>query len=390
MSNLPKIIVTVTTLLLTGYSLTFAQQREILLNEQEQDQLVERGKVVAKELNNEKTVNPALQSQSGPINVLSSVNLTSLFNDTRAEIKIGLPAGRTVFNVGLAQSFSKKPDVAKLLDATGLSTGTTFSAGFQTRIGSIKVPNRTPVTNIKRFKEIREEFLKAKDETIARADSDFATSWADFDLTTRLKVINSGAVDPKVFTSPLLFTFQFSASRVGFDYIADTLATKPLSSNETNKSIAFSLSKFTSLDFFWAVSYTALYTYQSGDDVLSYSFPVGNKGLTYAKDVTVGTPTEKFESKVKAEIRQLFRRADTPFLGINPSASVLFSSGKGNIDLPVYFITKDDKGLFNNLQAGFRIGYTSKLDESFLKDFGSFSSDKMYFSLFLSKPFSVQ
>jgi hypothetical protein len=372
MITLLKTIVVVTTLLLINSSTLYAQA---------QIQIPEKEKLSY----NVRTINPALQSQAGPISALSSINLTSLFNDTRAEVKVAMLAGGTVFNVGVAQSFSKKPEIAKLFDATGLSTGTTFSAGFQTRIGRIKVPSQVTVLDIARFEEIKEQFReekkKAKDVTI---------SWVDLDPATRTKVINSGVLNPKAFETPLLFTFQFSASRVGFDYIADTLATKPLSGNQTNRAISFSLSKFTSLDFFWAISYSALYTYRSGDDVLSYSFPVGNKGLTYAKDVTVGTPTEKFESKLKGEFRQLFRKEGTPFIGINPGVSVLFTSGKGNIDLPVYFITQDDKGLFNNLQAGFRVGYTSKLDDSFLRDFGSFSSDKMYFSLFLSKPFSVQ
>lgn len=332
---------------------------------------------------NENTTNTALKS--GVVSKLSSVNLTSLFNDARAEIRVAFNAGNSVFNVGVAQSFSEKPKVVNLLDADGLTTGSTFSVAWQKRIGNVKIPDRLPILDLGLFNRIKDEFKVKKG--ISQAEG---VSFNMFDAEFRNKVINSGAIDLRAFETPLLFTFQFSASRVGFDYIADSLATKPLSSQEINRNFTFSLSKFTSLDVYYSLSYSVLYTYQSGGEVISYSFPTGNNGLAYSKDVTVGTPAEKIDSRVKGEVRQLFRGDDfTPILGMNPSISVLFKSERINVDLPVYFLTRNSDGLFNGLQAGFKVGYTSKWDDSFFRDLGSFSTNKMYFSLFLAKPFSV-
>lgn len=332
---------------------------------------------------NENTTNTALKS--GVVSKLSSVNLTSLFNDTRAEIRVAFNAGNSAFNVGVAQSFSEKPKVVNLLDADGLSTGSTFSVAWQKRIGSVKIPDRLPIVDLGLFTKIKDEFRAKKG--ISEAEG---VSFNMFDAEFRNKVINSGAIDLRAFETPLFFTAQFSASRVGFDYIADSLATKPLSSQEINKNFMFSLSKFTSLDVYYSLSYSVLYTYQSGGEVISYSFPTGNNGLSYSKDVTVGTPAEKIDSRVKGEVRQLFRGDDfTPILGINPSISILLKSERINVDLPVYFLTRNSDGLFNGLQAGFKVGYTSKWDDSFFRDLGSFNTNKMYFSLFLAKPFSV-
>ncbi len=332
---------------------------------------------------NENTTNTALKS--GVVSKLSSVNLTSLFNDTRAEIRVAFNAGNSVFNVGVAQSFSQKPKVVNLLDADGLTTGSTFSVAWQKRIGSIKIPDRLPIVDLGLFNKIKDEFRAKKG--IPEAEG---VSFNMFDTEFRNKVINSGAIDLRAFETPLFFTAQFSASRVGFDYIADLTATQPLSSQEINKNFTFSLSKFTSLDVYYSLSYSVLYTYQSGGEVISYSFPAGNNGLSYSKDVTVGTPAEKIDSRLKGEVRQLFRGDDfTPILGINPSVSVLLKSERINVDVPVYFLTKNSDGVFNGLQAGFKVGYTSKWDDSFFRDLGSFSTNKMYFSLFLAKPFSV-
>jgi hypothetical protein len=368
------------------------------------------------------TTNTALNT--GPISNLPSVNLTSLFNDVRAEIKIGFqPHGsRSTFNLGVAQSFSDKPKVAKLLDATGLSPGTTLSLVWQYRLTPIPIPSIAPIRDLALFNKFVDEYkaanktlknvtkdsisvsFKAPDSIRVRfkvpvkiettsavpVDSSGEVGWDDFGPELRAKVLNSCALDLRAFASPWFFKFQFSASRVSFDYIADTLAIKPLSSKQTNRSIEFNLSKYTSLDQYYSLSYSVLYTYLSGDELIPYSFPVSNRGVSYSKDVTVGTPTERIETRLKGELRQLFRDAEcTPFLGINPSISALFKTEKINLDLPIYFLTKNDKGVLNGLQAGFRVGYTSKWDGSFWRDFGSFSSDKMYLSLFLSKPFSV-
>ena len=322
-----------------------------------------------------KSVNPALQTDGGPISNLSSINLVSLFNDARAEIKMAFASGNSVFNVGVSQSFSKKPDVAKMLDLTGISKGTTLSFAFQTKTG-IWV-NNDPYIQVRDIEKI-DIFKTGK-------------TWNDLSVAEQSQLIAKNYIDLKSFATPLLFNFQFTTSRVAFDYIADTLATRPLASTQMNKSVSFGFSKFTSLDAFWALTYNAIYTYQSGDNLVSYSFPIGGKGLTYAKDVTVGIPTEKFESKLKLEGRKILRnKARVAVAGINPSISMLFRAEKVNIDMPVYFLTRGDNGILNGLQAGFRVGYTSKADDSFFRDLGSFNSDKMYFSLFLSKPFSMQ
>lgn len=361
-----------------------------------------------------KSINTAINT--GVISNLSSVNLTSLFNTTRAEIKLGFPAGRSTFNAGVSQSFSEKPESAKLLDATGLTPGSTLSITWQYRLTPIPIPRVVPIRDMAKFEKFKAQYKAGKKvipdsvsisfkvpdsirvrvkvpvntETSTQMLDNEEVGWDDFDNDLKAKVLNSGALDLRAFESPWFFTIQLSASRTSFDYIADTLATKPLSNKQTNRRFELSLSKFASADVYYSLSYSVLYAYSSGDDIIPYSFPVGSQGLTYSKDVTIGTPTEKIETRLKGELRQLFRDAEfTPVVGINPSISTLLNSEKINIDLPVYFLTKNQAGLLNGLQAGFRIGYTSKWDESFWRDLGSLSNDKVYFSLLLAKPFSV-
>jgi hypothetical protein len=312
------------------------------------------------------------QEQSIPVSTgsnfvsrLSSVNLISGFGDTKAEIRLG---------------------TATLVDATGLQAGTAFSVTWRRRISKIPNPTALPIKDIVKWQKLIDEYRTKKN-----IDPALNISFDDLDPEFRSKVLNSCIIDPKAFKSPWFLSVQYTVGRNNFDYITDTLATRPLSDKKTNKSFAFTLSKFQNQNLFYAFIYSVSYNYRSGDDIITYAFPVGKTGVQYMKDVTVGTPIEKIESRLKAELRQLFRDEECrPIVGINPSISTLFRSEKINIDFPVYFLTKTDTGLFNGLQAGFKIGYTSKWDDSFWRDFGSFSSEKMYFGLFLSKPFDLQ
>ena len=333
------------------------------------------------------SVNPALNT--GVISSQASINLTSIFSDTRASVKFSFNAGRGLLNLGFSQSFSEKPKVSTLIDLDGLTSGSTLSVGWQMKIGKDLIPDKVPIKDIAKFEKVKKEFRNKKENKDLFPES-LDVTFLDLNDEYKKKMIESGALNLGAFATPWLLSVQFNVSKVGFDYIADSSSLKPIFEQKLNKNLTFSFSKFKNLDTYFSLSYSLLLNNQSGENIINYSFPIGNNGLLYSKDVTIGTPKEKVDSKFKAEMRQLIRnKNNVPILGINPSIAFLAKREKINIDFPVYFLTKNDKEEFNGLQAGFKIGYTSKLD-TFINDFLNFNSDKMYFSLFITQPFSLR
>ena len=329
------------------------------------------------------TVSPVINT--GVVSSLASINLISVFNDTRAEARVGFNVNRSTFNISLAQSFTSKPKNVTFFDADGLNTGTSLSLSWQTSIGGIKMPSVLPITNLKKFIEIKLAFRKDK----AIKDSN-DTSFEDFTPEYRKKIIDSGAINLDAFATPWLLALKLNVSKVNFDFVADSLSKKPSSDQKINKGFTVSLSKFKNLDTYFSFSYSFLINNRSGDDIIPYNFPVGNSGVTYTKEVTLGAPVETTDSKIKAELRKVKRNKDfVPFIGLNPSISYFFKKQKLNLDFPIYLLSKNDKDELNGLQLGFKVGYTSKID-SFLSDLFDFNTNKIYLGIFVSKPFLVR
>lgn len=320
----------------------------------------------------------------------SSLNFISIFNENTADLQIALMSSKKahgLFNIGLSQDLSKKSKKVDLLDLNGLKRGTTFSFGWQKGFG-IETPETVPIKDLTRYNKLRDEYRK----TNPTNKNGQAPTWDDFDKSTKDKIINSGVLDASAFESSWFFTAKFSASLVGFDFIENTNSIEPQKSTLYNKSLAFSLSKFCNLNTYHALTYSLSSLNKSGNEVKTFLFPVGGNGLLYQQDVTIGIPTKINDSRFNYELRRIIRSkgaSEIPILGLNPNISALISLEKINIDFPIYFITKNDKNLFNDLQAGIRAGYISKWDDNFLADLIKLKSDKMYFSIFLSKPFSL-
>ncbi|KQS31030.1 hypothetical protein [Dyadobacter sp. Leaf189] len=334
---------------------------------------------------NEKLQSNNATSNTGTLSNLPSISLTSIFSDTQAEAKFSIVSGKSMFNVALSQAFSEKPKTATFLDIEGITTGTTFSVGWQKTIGRTPIPKKLPIKNMARFNAVKE---KAR----ARKGIDAATdvTYLDMNEAEKKELIEGGALDLDAFASPLIFTARVSASRVAFNYIPDSLALKPSEATRVGKNFNVAISKFMSLDTYFSLSYSFVINYSSGSDVLNYNFPVGNAGHSFSSEVTFGEPAGANDSRIKGEFRQLIRRNFVPILGVNPSVTWIVGSEKMNIDLPVYFITKREDGEFNGLQAGLKLGYTSRFDDRFLSDIVNLKSQKVYFGLFVTKPFSVR
>ncbi len=329
------------------------------------------------------TVSPALNS--GVVSSLASINILSIFNDTRAEAKVGFNVNRSTFGVGLAQSFTSKPKNVTFFDADGLNTGTSFSLSWQTSIGRIKIPSTLPINDIKKFNEVKMAFRKEK-----VINDSIGVSFDDFTPDYRKKIIESGAINVDAFETPWLFALKINVSKINFDFVADTISRKPLSDQKINKGFTVSLSKFKNLDNYISFSYSFLINNRSGNDVIEYNFPLGTSGVSYTKEVTVGVPNETTDSKIKAEFRKVVRNKDfVPYIGFNPSISYFIKKETANIDFPFYLLSKNEENKLNGLQLGFKVGYTSKID-SFVKDLFDFNTNKIYLGVFVSKPFLVK
>lgn len=366
-------------ILLAGFWLiavvSFAQDQDFSADKS----VIERKNSEEKLQSNNSTVTSATTSN------LSSVSVTSQFSDTQAEAKFAFNLGKSLFSAGLAQSFSSQPTSVTLLDQDGITTGTTLSIAWQTNLGKTPIPSSLPIRDLAAFMAVKDKVRARKS---IPADQD--VTFLDMDESDRRELIDKGAINLDAFATPWFLTIKASATKSAFDYIPDSLAMRPLSSAKIGKTLGVSVAKFKNLDLFYAFTYNLVVNYLSGDDVLNYTFPVGTGGLAFNKDVTIGEPTRVIDSKLKAEIRRLIRRQHIPFFGLNPSISWLIKRERVNVDLPFYFLTKREGGEFNGLQAGFRIGYSSRTDDRFFKDIFNLKSEKMYVGLFVTKPFSVR
>ncbi|WP_031526584.1 hypothetical protein [Dyadobacter crusticola] len=334
---------------------------------------------------NEKLQSNIAASNTGAVSNLPSISLSSIFSDTQAEAKFSIASGKSMFNVALSQAFSEKPKTATFLDIEGITTGTTFSVGWQKTIGRTPVPKKLPIRDMAKFNAV-----KQKTRTRKGIDPASDVTYLDMDDAEKKELIEGGALDLDAFASPFIFTARFSASRVAFNYITDSLALQPSQATRVGKNFNVAISKFKSLDTYFSLSYSFVINYSSGSEVLNYNFPVGTAGHSFSSEVTLGKPVRANDSRIKGEFRQLIRRNYVPVLGLNPSVTWIVKSEKMNIDIPVYFITKRENGEFNGLQAGLKIGYTSRFDDHFLGDIINLKSQKIYFGLFVTKPFSVR
>jgi hypothetical protein len=341
-------------------------------------------KTVARKNLNEKLQSNSPVTLSGSVSNLPSISLTSLFSDTQADARFSISSGESMFNIGLSQSFSQKPQSATFLDLDGITTGTTFSIAWQRTIGRRPIPAKLPISNLQKFIEVKQKVRERK-----KIDPAVEVTFLDMDEPDRKELIEAGAIDLDAFATPWIFTARFSASRVAFEYITDSLALRPSEATRVGKNFNLALSKFKSLDTYFSFSYSMVINYSSGSDVLDYSFPVGNMGHSYSSEVTFGTPSSTIDSRIKGEIRQLIRRNRVPVLGVNPSVTWIVKSEKLNLDIPIYFLTKREDGDFNGLQGGIKLGYTSRFN-SFFGDIVKLNSEKVYFGLFVTKPFGVK
>ncbi|CAG5068176.1 hypothetical protein DYBT9623_00905 [Dyadobacter sp. CECT 9623] len=341
--------------------------------------------VIARKNLNEKLQSNNNVANAGTVSNLPSISLTSLFSDTQAEAKFSVNAGESLFNIGLSQSFSEKPGSATFLDLEGITTGTTFSVAWQRTIGRTLIPTKLPITDLRKFIEVKQKVRERK-----KIDPANDVTFLDMDEADKKELIEAGAINLDAFETPWIFTARFSASRVGFDYITDSLAARPSAATRVGKNFNLAFSKFKNLYTYYSFSYGLVVNYASGSDVLDYSFPVGTNGHAFTSEVTYGAPAKSIGSRIKAELRQMITRDRVPVLGLNPSVTWIVKSEKLNLDIPVYFLTKREDGNFNGLQAGIKIGYTSRFNDSFFKDMVDLKSQKVYFGLFVTKPFLVK
>jgi hypothetical protein len=206
-------------------------------------------------------------------------------------------------------------------------------------------------------------------------------------FNTRLKMLRKGIIK---INSPWILNLKYSISKATFDYITDSLSLSPLSDSKLNRGLTASVTKQTKTGGTWSFVFQYQYVFKSSDDTYQYNFPIGNKGLSTLKEVSIGTPTAKPDPKLTIDYRELILDGDeTPVLGINPSLSYLCNSSKINLQVILYFINNKSSDKITGLQGGVKIGYLNTTNDFLGSNFLNFRSDKMYLQLFLSTPFDI-
>jgi hypothetical protein len=328
---------------------------------------------VQKKVNNKvdkQTYSP--QGKSSIISAYSNLNFTSTFEDESASATLGFRLGSSSLSGYFEQPFKEKPKKVTLFNQDGMGDGTSIKLAFQHTIWN-------PKANIQKWEKVRDAFCNDPKNKIKKDSCKFVTL-SQLDEKTQKDLVRD-VID---FGTPVLIGFAIGFAKSEFDYIIDSMALKPENTTMINKNFRFSVGLLMKKSRLLALSYTYEVKHEAADDPNTFTFPVPGSTLSYSKDVTIGKPAEKKDSRIRLEYRAVFTNSEgEQALAINPMFYYTTNKKSATIELPFYFLNykKDDK--VQGLQGGINVAYTTKLKNS------TDTKDKFGISLFISAPFSL-
>jgi hypothetical protein len=310
------------------------------------------------------------QGNTSIINPFTQLNLTSDFENQSASATLGAKWGMSAMSVYIKQPFKEKPKKATPLSLDGLENGTSFEFAYQ-------FTHWKPKEDLAVFESYRKIYMEKRN---IKADSAKYITFMDLDAASKKELEDMNAINWK---KPVLFGLSYSAGKTSYNYITDSTSINPLKLTGVNQNLRITLGTILKSSQVLALSYIMQYKYSSGDPV-DYIFPVGTNGAAYTKEVVIGKPERKQESRIALEYRcTFFNKQNKPGLALNPSISYLVNQELLSIAIPIYFLnyTADKKS--KGLQGGIALGYLSEIGPwaSFDEGFTA--------ALFIAEPFDL-
>ncbi len=310
------------------------------------------------------------QGNTSIINPFTQLNLTSNFENQSASATIGAKWGKSAMSVFIKQPFKEKPKKATPLSLDGLENGTSFEFAYQFTLWN-------PDADLTAFERYRKKYMKKNN---IKEDSAKYITFADLDAASKKELKDSNKINWKI---PVLFGLAYSAGKTSYNYITDSASINPLKLTGVNQNLRITIGTIIKSSQVLALSYVIQYKYSS-DNPVEYIFPLGTNGAAYTKEVVIGKPERKQESRIALEYRcTFFNKQNKPSLALNPSISYLVNQELLSIAIPIYFLNYTADKKTKGLQGGIALGYLSETDS-----WASFA-EGLTAALFIAEPFDI-
>lgn len=302
----------------------------------------------------------------------SNINISSEFGDNSASALMAFTVGASsAFSFYLKQPFEEKPKKVDFFNQNGLATGTSAEIAFQHAFWKTKVDNGL-------FQKMKDAYAQkmgiakgtAAYNTITTgdfSDKDQADFWSKKE--NRLGM-------------PVLVGFGYAVAKNEIDYIVDSFSTAPQAKNKTNHNIRITIGLLTKKRSLISLSVVKEIKYESGDPI-SMNFPLNGTGLSFSKEVTLGSPVKKDVTRLQVDYRQSFYKDGVISFAIAPSVAYRTVQKSIVVDVPVYFLNFKEDQKVKGLQGGLSVGYTNKLKEK------TTFKDGFALSIFVGVPFDL-
>jgi len=311
--------------------------------------------------------------QSTVFSNFSNVNITSEFGDNSASALVAFNIGAaSSISFNFKQPFDSKPKKIDFFNQNGLATGTSGEIAFQHIFWKTDI-------NDELFQKLKLQY--AKDHKIEANTPQFrGITVGDFSD----EMISNFWSDPKnKFGIPILIGAGYAVAKNEINYVVDSFSISPKNENRTNQNVRFSIGALAKNKSVISLSIIQEIKYESGDPI-TMNFPLNTTGLSYSKDLTIGTPVEKNLTRLQLDYRQSFYKNGVIVFAIAPSIAYRTKQKSLLIDLPIYFLNfKGDDKQVKGLQGGISLGYTNKLKEK------TTFKDGFAFSIFVGVPFDL-
>jgi hypothetical protein len=273
----------------------------------------------------------------------------------------------------LEQVVDKKAEEAKLIDLSGLTSGTRLSINFQKTFWSHDLEPNT-----------WNAFDQAK-RRMASRKPDLDTINMSFDDV--LKDSIEGPVFDVKFKQSYIVNLSMGLRATVNNYTTDsffvTETTQRHYTPEVTATLILPFAKKLVFNSLLSFSYLYIETY-SDQTARTFLTSFGSTGSYESRNIVFGTPKHTYEHLVKAEYRILSQNTSLP-LGLAPFLEYGIKNKNLSLVFPVYFLrgtTDDNKP--DKLQGGIRFGYTTNVEKRWKS-----IPEGLTAELVVSQPFSL-
>jgi hypothetical protein len=276
-------------------------------------------------------------ASSGFLSYQNFVKLIATNDGTNAEANISYLIKSSInISADISTPVTSQTQLVKPLTASGLSDNTSLTLSAQKILWGAG------------FKYDTGMYTKAR-AAVGKATGDF--NYDDLTAEQKEKFDRTALID---WGTAFYFGAKLGFERQDFNYLIDSSVSFE-SEEESKVADNFSLSVGVLSSTGWV--FCATYTYKSGygiDDPADYSIPLGNGGFI-EKQLSPTPPYRQKGSRIKLECISKVNASSA--FRLNPNITVVFNQKLFSIELPVYFLSSDEKKM--NFNGGGFVGYVS-------------------------------